>query len=139
MVPHGNPKNIRDWAGIAHQKGKYVNRQKGSGTRILCDCLLKKENIHLSEVIDYEREEYTHTGVAAIIAAGSADVGLGIYAAAKIYGLDFIPICEEQYDLLIDNKALETEQVKRFLLVLASEAFQLRLTQMGGYTWNFRM
>jgi len=139
MVPKGNPKNIRNWADIASLGLKYVNRQKGSGTRILCDFLLKQEHIKPIEILDYDREEYTHTGVAAIVASGSADAGLGIYAAAKMYGLAFIPICEEHYDLLIDGKALGTEQVKRFLLILESEEFRRKLSQMGGYTWNLRM
>ena len=136
IVPHNNPKNIRNWADIAAQKLNYVNRQKGSGTRILCDYLLKQEGVHPQDILDYAREEYTHTGVAAIVAAGSADAGLGIYAAAKLYNLDFIPICDEQYDLLIDSKALDTQQVKRFLHILESDAFKQRLTQMGGYTWT---
>ena len=138
IVPSGNPKSIRSFADIASGRFRYVNRQKGSGTRILCDYLLKKECLNPSAIRDYGREEYTHTGVAAIVAAGSADTGLGIYPAAKMYGLDFIPLCDEQYDLLIDGNAIETAQVKRFLMILASEAFRERLARMGGYTWNLR-
>ena len=86
-----------------------------------------------SQVNGYTREELTHTAAAAQIAAGTADAGLGIYSAAKLYGLDFIPVCQEQYDLLVLCGALEMPVVKVFLLVLESEAFRLRLEALGGY------
>jgi putative molybdopterin biosynthesis protein len=93
-------------------KGKeYVNRQKGSGTRILFDFLAKKSVLDVSELHGYDREEFTHTAVAAAIAAGTADAGLGILSAARIYGLDFIPVADEQYDLLIAQAALELERL----------------------------
>lgn len=79
---------------------RYVNRQKGSGTRILADYLCMRENVDTASVYGYDREELTHTSVAAQIASGSADVGMGIYSAAKLYDLDFIPICIEEYDSL---------------------------------------
>ena len=132
MVPTGNPKNI---TGIADLQGvRYVNRQKGSGTRILIDYLVKQQGIDSAEIIDYEREEFTHTAVAAAIAAGTADAGMGIFSASKIYGLDFIPVCNEQYDLLIAEEAMELEMVKMLLEVLKSEEFALRLYKLGGYT-----
>ena len=131
MVPHGNPRHIKsfeDLAGI-----EYVNRQKGSGTRILCDYLAKQAGMDTTTVRGYEREEFTHTAVAAAIAAGTADAGLGILSAAKIYDLDFIPICEEQYDLLITEDAMDLLPVKRLLEVLHGEEFAERLQKLGGY------
>lgn len=136
MVPKGNPKGIKGFAQIAGQNLSYVNRQKGSGTRILCDYLMKRENINTHTIDGYDREEFTHTAVAALVAAGSADAGLGIYSAAKIYDLDFIPVCEEQYDLLVSQSAFDDPLVQQFLDILPSEAFAERLMKMGGYVFG---
>lgn len=131
ITAQGNPLNIKDFSDISRLR--YVNRQSGSGTRVLCDHLTK-ENLLVSSLISgYTREEFTHTAVAAQIAAGTADAGLGIYSAAKLYGLDFIPICTEEYDLLLRAESLETPLVKRFLAVLTCEEFRRRLEAMGGY------
>jgi len=132
MIARGNPKGIKgftDFVGL-----DFVNRQKGSGTRILCDYLVKKIGLEPSAIRGYDREEFTHTAVAAAIAAGTADAGLGILSAAKIYGLDFIPICDEQYDLLIANYALNLEPVKRLVEILKGKEFSRRLRELGGYT-----
>lgn len=133
MVAPGNPMGLRDLDDIIRTGARYVNRQRGAGTRILCDYLLKQAGREPSPVNGYTREELTHTAVAAQIAAGTADAGLGIYSAAKLYGLDFIPVCQEQYDLLVLRGALDTPVVKAFLSVLGSEAFRLRLEALGGY------
>ncbi len=132
MVPKGNPLGIKEFKDIVGKR--YVNRQKGSGTRILCDFLARQEGLDTNSIPGYEREEYTHTAVAAAIAAGTADAGLGILSAARIYDLDFVPICEEQYDLLVAENAFELPMVQRLLAVLRGEEFARRLTQMGGYT-----
>jgi len=132
MVPKGNPLGIKEFKDIVGKR--YVNRQKGSGTRILCDFLARQQGLDTSLIPGYEREEYTHTAVAAAIAAGTADAGLGILSAARIYDLDFVPICEEQYDLLVAENAFELPMVQRLLEVLRGEEFARRLTQMGGYT-----
>ena len=134
MVKKGNPMSIESFKDIT--KGRYVNRQIGSGTRILCDYLLKENGIDKNDVDGYRNEEYTHTAVAALIAAGNADCGLGIYSAAKMYGLDFIEICIEEYDLLIDDKAYDTYAVQKLLETLESDVFRQRLTQMGGYRFG---
>jgi putative molybdopterin biosynthesis protein len=132
MVPAGNPKGIKGFADLVGLE--YVNRQKGSGTRILCDYLAKQNKLDTTAIRGYEREEFTHTAVAAAVAAGTADAGMGILSAARIYGLGFIPLCEEQYDLLFAQDALELESVKRLLEVLASPEFARRLEALGGYT-----
>lgn len=131
MVARGNPKGIKKFADLVGIN--YVNRQKGSGTRILSDYQSKLIGLDTSTIHGYDREEFTHTAVAAAIAAGSADAGLGILSAARIYGLDFIPICDEQYDLLIADSAMDLPPVKRLLEILKSEEFAKRLKNLGGY------
>ncbi|MBQ6380037.1 MAG: molybdopterin biosynthesis protein [Clostridia bacterium] len=131
MVQKGNPLGIKTFKDIT--KGRYVNRQRGAGTRILCDYLLAQNAIAPEQVEGYRNEEYTHTAVAALIAAGNADAGLGICSAAKMYGLDFIPICNETYEFLVDKRYLDDPMVQAFLEVLYSEQFQNRLEEMGGY------
>ncbi len=131
MVKKGNPLGINSFEDIT--KGRYVNRQLGSGTRILCDYMITKNNMNKADIDGYRNEEFTHTAVAALIAAGNADCGLGIYSAAKMYDLDFIEICIEDYDLLVDEKAYENTSVQKFIRKLKSEKFKERLTEMGGY------
>ncbi len=134
MVQRGNPLGIKEFADIARDGLRYVNRQKGSGTRILTDYLCRQNGLDTAAVYGYDREELTHTSVAAQIVSGSADAGMGIYSAAKLYDLDFIPICIEEYDLIIPDQVWETEQVKRLLNTLKSDAFREKILAMGGYT-----
>ena len=131
MVAKGNPLGVQGIADLPHLR--YVNRQKGSGTRVLIDYLLKQQGIDPSLIQDYDREELTHTAVAAAVAAGSADAGMGILSAARIYDLGFIPVCEEEYDLLISESALSMEPVQRMIKVLQSDEFAARLEKLGGY------
>ena len=133
MLPYGNPAGIRSLKDLARLGLRYVNRQKGSGTRILIDYLCKKEGIDPSMIYGYDREEFTHTSVAAQIASGTADAGMGICSAARLYGLDFLPVCVEQYDLLIPDEAFDTPMVQRLLEVLRGEDFRARLEALGGY------
>jgi putative molybdopterin biosynthesis protein len=85
-------------------------------------------------VYGYEREEMTHTSVAAQIANGSADAGMGIYSAAKLYDLDFIPICIEEYDLIVSDYAWQTPMVQQLMEILKSDAFRQKMMELGGYT-----
>jgi len=133
IVQKGNPKEIKGIASLAQDGLRYVNRQKGSGTRILIDYLCKKDGIDTSKIYGYEREEFTHTSVAALIAAGSADAGLGVYSAAKLYDLDFVEVCQEQYDLLIPNHSWGIPMVSKLIEVLSSDDFKERLEALGGY------
>ena len=134
MVQKGNPKGIKDIRDIQRKDISYVNRQRGSGTRILTDYYIKKEGMDKEKIRGYHREELTHTNVAAIIAAGSADVGMGIYSVANLYGLDFIPVCEEHYDFLVDERVMDSELFQEFLKVIQGEEFRKRLEKTGGYT-----
>lgn len=131
MTAKGNPLGIRGIRDLAGHR--YVNRQRGSGTRILFDYLCRKEGFDTTSLYGYEREEFTHTSVAAQIATGSADAGMGIYSAAKLYDLDFLPVCLEEYDLLIPASAFETEMVQKVLAVLKSREFADRMNELGGY------
>lgn len=136
IVAKGNPLGICAVADLAKEGIRYINRQKGAGTRVLLDYLLHQASVSPRVIGGYEREELTHTAVAAQIAAGSADCGLGILAAARMYDLDFIPVCEETYDLLVSLAAMESPQVRAFLRVLASDAFLRRLDALGGYSYD---
>ena len=134
MLRKGNPLGIASFADIARDGLRYVNRQKGSGTRILTDYLCEKNGVDPERVYGYEREELTHNAVAVQIAGGSADAGMGIFSAAKLYDLDFLPICVEEYDLLIPEKVWNTGMVRQLIRTLKSEEFQSRIEAMGGYT-----
>ena len=134
MVKKGNPCNINAFPDIKNHT--YVNRQRGAGTRVLCDYLMKKYGISPNEIKGYRNEEFTHTAVAALIASGNADAGMGIYSAAKIYDLDFIPVCNEEYDFLVSEKYIDSPAVKAFIEVLHSDEFKKRLDEMGGYSYN---
>ena len=134
MLQKGNPLSITSFADLARADLRYVNRQKGSGTRILTDYLFEKEGIDPDRVYGYEREELTHNAVAVQIAGGSADAGMGIYSAAKLYDLDFLPICVEEYDLLIPETVWTSSVVRQLIHTLKSSEFKTRIEAMGGYT-----
>ena len=134
MVAKGNPLNIQKFSDIAKEGIRYVNRQKGSGTRILTDYLCRQEKLDTAAIYGYDREELTHTSVAAQIVSRSADAGMGIYSAAKLYELDFIPICIEEYDLLIPDHAWDTPMVQQMIATMKSDAFREKILALGGYT-----
>lgn len=134
MLQAGNPLGIDKFADIGRKGLRYVNRQKGSGTRILTDYLCKREGLEPGDIYGYDREELTHTSVAAQVAGGSADAGMGIYSAAKLYGLDFLPVCIEEYDLLIPEQAWDSPLVRRLVETLKSGSFREKILAMGGYT-----
>ena len=134
MLQKGNPLGITAFADIARDGVRYVNRQKGSGTRVLMDYLCDKYDVDRDRIYGYEREEMTHNSVAVQIAGDSADAGMGIYSTAKLYDLDFLPICVEEYDLLIPENAWGTRMVRQLIQTLQSDAFRARIEAMGGYT-----
>lgn len=133
IVQAGNPLQIGSLTDIAARGLRYVNRQKGAGTRLLLDHYLKQAGIAPEGLSGYTREEYTHTGVAAQIAGGSADAGLGILSAARIAGLGFLPVAEEHYDFLVAADAAAQPSIRRFIAALQSAAFRQRLERLGGY------
>lgn len=131
IVKKGNPLNIKSIKDLVNVR--YINRQKGSGTRILFDYLIKKDNIKKSDINGYEREEFTHMSLAKAIDNGDADCGLGVYSAAHIFDLDFIPICEEDYDLLLKEDMLKSKYIEHLLSTINKESFRKRVDNLGGY------
>ncbi len=134
LVSPGNPKAISDVGDVARDDVTLINRQPGSGTRVLLDFLLQQRSIQPQAVRGYEREAYTHTMVAEAIRQGSADAGLGILAAARVFGLDFVPVTEERYDLAIPKVFLDLDKVAAVLQLLRDPSFQSEVTQLGGYS-----
>ena len=136
IVKKSNPKNIRHFMDLIRPDVLFVNRQRGSGTRMLLDFELKKLNISSNQINGYPREQYTHLSVAADVASGIADVGLGILAASKALDLDFIPIGEEQYDLIIPKEFYSLPNIQALLSVMAHSDFATSIIRYGGYTCN---
>ncbi len=133
MVRKGSspPAGLHD---VAERALRYVNRQTGSGTRLLADHLLHEAGLEAAAIDGYgARTEHTHVAVAAAIAAGAADVGLGVEAAAREFGLSFVPLAEEDYYLACMKDALETPAVQRLRQVLASPAWAVALSALAGY------
>lgn len=133
IVPPGNPKNITGFGDLVRVDIVFVNRQRGAGTRVLLDMELGKLGIDPDAVKGYSHEEYTHMGVAASVANGAADVGLGIHSAAVALDLDFIPVSTERYDLLTTREFLESEMMDALLTVARSEEFKRAVLALGGY------
>ncbi len=133
IVPKGNPKGIKGIEDLARDDISFVNRQTGSGTRILLDYRLGSLNIKPETIKGYDQEEFTHMSVAVTVLSGAADTGLGIYAAAKALDLDFIPVVTEEYDLVIPEEFFGDEKIQSMLEVIQSEAFKKQVDQMGGY------
>ena len=132
MVLPGNPKEIQGLGDLVRSDIEYVNRQRGAGTRMLLDYQLQKMNIESSKIVGYDKEVGTHMAVAATIAGGSADTGMGIRAAAKALGLDFIPVGQERYDLIL-NFSPEDERPALIIKILQSPEFRQQVEALGGY------
>lgn len=133
IVAKGNPKAIKGISDLKRKDVLFVNRQRGAGTRLLLDLKLSELEISSDEVRGYNREEYTHMAVAAAVAGGSADVGLGILAAAKALDLDFIPISSERYDLVIPEEYYNLNSIQKVLKIAVSDDFKRRVESLGGY------
>lgn len=133
MVPAGNPKGISGIADLARGDVVFVNRQKGSGTRLLLDYELGRAGIPAESVTGYGREMFTHTTVAAAVAGGTADAGLGVLAAARALKVDFIPVGSESYDLLVLRSFADTAAFRALVEVLADPGFRAEVEALGGY------
>ncbi len=133
IVAPGNPKGIRGLPDLTRRDVTLVNRQPGSGTRILLDHLLRRENLRSAEIRGYDHVEYTHMAVAVDVLSGAADCGVGIFAAARALGLDFIALEREQYDLIVPRARLEEPNLRAVLETIRSEHFRQRVVSLGGY------
>ena len=132
MVAPGNPLGIKGIGDLT--RIKYVNRQRGAGTRVLLDYKLKQAGISPSEVDGYDAEAATHMAVAAQVASGEADCGMGVYSASHAMGLDFIPVGEEEYDFAMRPQTLEMPEMECFIRFLTSDEFRAELDRLGGYS-----
>lgn len=133
IVPSGNPKGVGALEDLIREDVVFLNRQRGSGTRLLLDYKLRELDIEAEDIRGYDREEYTHLAIAAAVAGGRADVGLGILSAANAMGLDFVPLLSEQYDLVIPSEHYKSEPVQFALGVIRGDAFRAEVDALGGY------
>ena len=133
IIQKGNPKGVEGIGDLTRDGVTFVNRQPGSGTRILFDYKLREMGIDPARIDGYENEEYTHMNVAVAVLNGMADVGLGIMAAARALDLDFLPVLTEQYDLVIPNSFVDDARIQLLLTVARSKGFRERIKGLGGY------
>jgi putative molybdopterin biosynthesis protein len=133
IVAPGNPLGLAGIADIAGGEVRYVNRQRGAGTRVLLDHELGRHGISPDAVNGYPREEHTHLAVAAAVAAGRVDAGLGVMAAARAFGLGFVPVTREPYDLVLAVETLEDPVTAPLWALLESPGFRGAVEALGGY------
>jgi len=133
IVQKGNPKGITGLKDLCRRDVSFINRQPGSGTRILLDYNLERAGIRPESIQGYDREEFTHMSVAVDVLSGAADCGVAIYAAAKALDLDFIPLDREQYDLVIPTVLLHTPNIRAVLDTIRAHTFRDRVAALGGY------
>jgi putative molybdopterin biosynthesis protein len=133
IVAPGNPLGLRSIEDLTRGGLRYVNRQPGSGTRALFDYELERSDIASSSIHGYDREAHSHVAVAASIAAGRSDCGLGLLAAARAFGLDFVRVRSEPFDLVADAASLEDGMLRPFWGLLSSSKFRASVRALGGY------
>ncbi len=133
IVPRGNPKDIRSLNDLVRPDVTFINRQRGAGTRVLLDYRLAQAGIASRAIQGYERQEFTHLAVAAAVASGAADCGMGIRAAARALDLDFVPLDHERYDLVIPERFYESALLAPLLAIIRDPAFAARVQALGGY------
>ncbi|MDB5763193.1 MAG: putative molybdenum-binding protein [Herminiimonas sp.] len=133
FVAPGNPKRIRGLPDLVLDGVRFVNRQEGSGTRMLLELMLAKAPISPNDITGFETAEFTHSAVAAYIASGMADVGVGVQTAAQQFGLDFIPLVSERYFFAVSTASLETPLMQQVIAILQSSSFRDAVNQLAGY------
>ncbi|MGQ0776409.1 MAG: molybdopterin biosynthesis protein [Pseudonocardiales bacterium] len=134
IVAAGNPLGLAGFEDLSRPGLRYVNRQPGTGTRALLDHELRRRGMVASDVAGYQREGQTHLAVAAAVAAGRADAGLGILAAARAFGLDFVPLVREPYDLVLTREIHDSDLLTPLWELLADEKFRASVEALGGYS-----
>ena len=133
IVAKGNPLSIRGVDDLTRDDVVFINRQRGAGTRILLDHHLKKAGIAPRDVAGYDNEEFTHMAVAVNVLTGAASCGLGIYAAAKALGLDFVPLAHERYDLVIPEAYMDDARIRTLIEIIGKKSVQTKIKAQGGY------
>ncbi len=133
FVARGNPKRVTGLDDLARPGLRFVNRQHGSGTRVLLELLLADRALDPSRIAGFDSAEFTHAAVAAYVASGMADVSFGVETAARRFDLDFIPVCRERYFLACDRAALDTPLLRAAREAMASPAFRDVLSGLPGY------
>jgi putative molybdopterin biosynthesis protein len=133
MVKKGNPKGVKSLGDLTKPQVQFVNRQRGAGTRVLLDYHLNLMGISSDSILGYTQEEYTHLGVAAAVASGRADCGLGIAAAAQALDLDFVPLFQERYDLVIPKEHAESNLLAPLFELIAGNNFRNSVSKLIGY------
>ena len=133
IVAPGNPLGVGGIADLAQPELRYVNRQRGAGTRVLLDYELQRAGVDPAALSGYSREEPTHLAVAAAISAGRADCGLGVQAAARAFGLDFVPVAQEPFDLVLERGTAESERLAPLWALMETAEFRSAVEMLGGY------
>ena len=133
IVQPGNPLNVKGFEDLTRPDVRFINRQEGAGTRLLLDHNMKRLNIEGWQIHGYDTCVSTHTEVAMAVRSGSADVGLGLKAAALAAGLDFISITKERFDFVIPKVHFYSEPIQELIEIIRSDTFQGRVDRMGGY------
>ncbi len=136
VVAPKNPCHIRGFEDLTQKRVRFINRQKGSGTRVLLDYHLKRLKISSSEIQGYEREIYTHFEVGLSILSKEADVGIATIAVSKLLGLPFIPITRERFDMILDQSTFFGKGIQAFIEILNSEGFRNRVEGLGSYDFK---
>jgi molybdate transport repressor ModE-like protein len=134
IVAPGNPKKVYDVADLTRDGLRFINRQAGSGTRLLLESLLESRHVNPADIHGFEQGEFTHAAVAAYVASGMADVGFGLETPARRFQLDFVPLAMERYFLLCSPATLELPAMQATLAVLCSPAFQEAVDRLPGYS-----
>jgi putative molybdopterin biosynthesis protein len=133
IVARGNPLGLNSLSNVVVQRARYVNRQRDAGTRMLLDALLARDGLTPDGIDGYDRLEFTHLAVAALVADGSADCGLGIYAAARALGCDFVPIATEPYEIAVLAEALDDPRIQTLIAAMREPALRAAIDALGGY------
>jgi molybdate-binding protein len=134
MVAQGNPLQIKGVQDLTRHDVKFVNRQPSSGTRFLLECFLRQQHIQPEQIAHYSQAEFTHAAVAAYVASGMADVGMGVETPSQRFKLDFIPLASERYFLLCHEDKLHTPAIQAVLTIMRSDAFGQAVNELAGYS-----
>jgi len=136
VMASGNPSGIRGFGDLLRREIRFVNRQKGAGTRVLLDYHLKKQKITPLKISGYEKEVYTHFEVGLSILSKEADVGIATLAISKLFGLSFIPITRERFDMILDQATFFDRRTQAFIDILGSSEFRNKVERLGGYDFK---